>query len=190
MLEGIKERPRPRLLYGITECVKTHSGNMYITLNVDDDLRPFEIFLRIGRSDPVEQAHLEGLARVVSYCLRLGGDPHSIMGNLEGITSEPIWSDGVLIRSAEDGLGKVFRKFLAGEYDDQLISMRAVDGVQLASYQRRLPVNPVEEDDALAVESADKRSAVPWVICPQCNGRAMPVEGCLQCIDCDYEKCS
>lgn len=189
MLEGVRERPRPRLLYGITECVDTHSGKMYITINVDDEsLRPFEVFLRIGRSDSVEQAHLEGLARIVSYCLRLGGDPHAIMDNLEGITSEPIWSDGVLIRSAEDGLGKVFRKFLAGEYDERLLAIRAMDGVRIEAYQQRLPV--ASEEGAAAALSAPVGGGGHWAVCPECQGRAIPTEGCLQCLDCGYEKCS
>lgn len=132
MLAGIRERTRPQSLYGVTECISTHSGNLYVTVNVDKDLRPFEVFLRIGRSNSVEQAHLEGLARIVSYCLRLGGDPDEIMSNLEGITSEPVWNAGTLVRSAEDGLGRMLRKVLAGEYDAMLLAMRDMDGAGAA----------------------------------------------------------
>ena len=194
LLEGVRERARPQLLYGITERVVTHSGNVYITINVDSDLRPFEVFLRIGRSDSVEQAHLEGLARVVSYCLRLGGDPIAIMNNLEGITSEPIWSDGELIRSAEDAVGKTLRKLLAGEYEEMLLSMRARDGVEAGAYQRRLPaiVERVEDSrssPAVPVQSSGGGGG-HWAVCPKCQGRAIPTEGCLHCLDCGYEKCS
>ena len=110
-------RERPRLAAGITPRVETVSGRMFVTVNVDENWRPFEIFLRVGKCGEVEHAHLEGLARIVSYCLRIGGQVEGIIDQLTGITSEPVWDRGVLVRSAEDGVALVLRQVMGGEYD-------------------------------------------------------------------------
>ncbi len=113
-------RVRPSVSAGVTVEVETVGGKMFVTINVDEYKRPFEIFLRVGKCGEVEHAHLEGLARMVSYCLRIGGDPEGVVEHLKGITSEPVWYKGVLIRSAEDGVAYAMRGLLDGQYDEQL----------------------------------------------------------------------
>lgn len=113
-------RVRPAVSAGVTVEVDTVGGKIFVTINVDEYKRPFEIFLRVGKCGEVEHAHLEGLARMVSYCLRIGGDPEGVVEHLKGITSEPVWYRGVLIRSAEDGVAYAMRGLLDGKYDEQL----------------------------------------------------------------------
>lgn len=113
-------RVRPAVSAGVTVEVDTVGGKMFVTIDVDEHKRPFEIFLRIGKCGEVEHAHLEGLARMVSYCLRIGGDPEGVIEHLKGITSEPVWYKGALIRSAEDGVAYAMRGLLDGKYDKQL----------------------------------------------------------------------
>lgn len=113
-------RVRPAVSAGVTVEVETVGGKMFVTIDVDEHKRPFEIFLRIGKCGEVEHAHLEGLARMVSYCLRIGGDPEGVVEHLKGITSEPVWYKGALIRSAEDGVAYAMRGLLDGKYDKQL----------------------------------------------------------------------
>lgn len=123
-------RERPRLAAGITPRVETVSGRMFVTVNVDENWRPFEIFLRVGKCGEVEHAHLEGLARLVSYCLRIGGQIEGIIDQLRGITSDPVWDRGVLVRSAEDGVALVLRQFMDGEYDyllERMLGPRPTD---------------------------------------------------------------
>ena len=109
---------RPAAAPGITVEVETAGGKMFVTVNVDEHRRPFEVFLRIGKAGEVEYAHLEGLGRMISYCLRIGGDPEGVIDHLKGITSEPVWYKGELIRSAEDGVSYVLRRIMSGYYDD------------------------------------------------------------------------
>lgn len=111
-------RMRPAAAPGITVEAETAGGKMFVTVNVDEHRRPFEVFLRIGKAGEVEYAHLEGLGRMISYCLRIGGDPEGIINHLKGITSDPVWHKGTLIRSAEDGVAYVLRRVMSGYYDD------------------------------------------------------------------------
>ena len=133
-------RERPRLAAGITPMVETVSGRMFLTVNVDENWRPFEIFLRVGKCGEVEHAHLEGLARMVSYCLRIGGQVEGIIDQLRGITSEPVWNGGVLVRSAEDGVALVLRQMTDGEYDyllERMLGPRPIDANRAASAEKR-----------------------------------------------------
>ena len=77
-------RVRPAVSAGVTVEVDTVGGKIFVTINVDEYKRPFEIFLRVGKCGEVEHAHLEGLARMVSYCLRIGGDPRGRRRASEG----------------------------------------------------------------------------------------------------------
>ena len=119
-------RVRPSVTVGLTVEVQTAGGKMFVTVNVDEHRRPMEVFLRVGKAGEIEHAHLEGLGRMISYCLRIGGDPEGVIDHLRGITSEPIWDRGILIRSAEDGVAYALHKVLAGEYDEQLDRMLGV----------------------------------------------------------------
>ena len=119
MLQGVSERPRPRrprVLDGVTIKVVVGTGdeerplaNLYVQVNVDDDLRPFEVFLRLGHSDPREQALLEALAKTISYTLRLGGSLREIASDLIGVSAYPVPRPGGFTLSATDGMGKAFR---------------------------------------------------------------------------------
>ena len=133
-------RRPPQLAVGITPKVETVSGRMFVTVNVDENWCPFEIFLRVGKCGEVEHAHLEGLARMVSYCLRIGGQVEGIIDQLRGITSEPVWDRGVLVRSAEDGVALVLRQVVNGEYDyllERMLGPRPTDASRAAGAETR-----------------------------------------------------
>ncbi len=107
-------KDRPAAMLGLTKRVRTGHGTMYVTLNFDEDNKPFEMFTAIGKAGGSEPAHLEGLSRMVSLVLRCGHSPDLIIDQLEGITSEPVWDNGELIRSAEDGIARVLKKYANG----------------------------------------------------------------------------
>lgn len=105
-------RERPAVVTGVTERVRTGHGTMYVTLNFDESGKPFELFTAIGKAGGSEPAHLEGLSRMISLCFRAGIAPEAIVDQLLGITSEPTWDGGELIRSAEDGVARVIKRYL------------------------------------------------------------------------------
>ena len=97
-------RRRPPQVRGVTERVRTSHGNMYITINFDEQGKPFEVFTALGKAGSSDQAQLEGISRLVSMALRSGVAPDAIVAQLRGITDEPVWSEGTLVRSAPDAL--------------------------------------------------------------------------------------
>ena len=173
-------RDRPTAMLGITEKVSTGHGTMYVTLNFDNDDKPFELFTAIGKAGGSEPAHLEGLSRMVSLCLRSGIEPNVIIEQLSGITSEPVWDNGVLIRSAEDGVAHVLRRHLNGRNKPGLASMNSESVAQLGLFAT----------PKYAEASADYAPSVPLTgDCPKCPGRVVHQEGCLRCLECGYTKC-
>ena len=184
-------RERPKLAAGMTAKVETASGRMFVTVNVDEEWRPFEIFLRVGKCGEVEHAHLEGLARMVSYCLRIGGQPEGVIDQLSGITSEPVWDKGALVRSAEDGVALVLRRLLDGEYDRLLERMlgprpaRGNGGAVVEPSAAGEDYQPKSEK----VKRSDIPATGPAIRCVKCSGRVVFQEGCMKCLECGYSKC-
>ncbi len=169
-------RQRPTAVLGVTERVSTGHGTMYVTLNFDGNNKPFELFTAIGKAGGSEPAHLEGLSRMVSLCLRSGIDPKVIIEQLSGITSEPVWDNGVLIRSAEDGVAHVLKRHLNGPNQPGIPSMKSDSAAQLGLFA---PTKIAEDGSHPPVNSG----------CPKCQGRIVHQEGCIRCLECGYTKC-
>ena len=108
-------RPRPRQMEGITERFRTGHGNMYITVNFDQDSMPFEIFAALGKAGGCDSAQLEAVSRLASLGLRSGLDPWDVVTQLQGITCCPAWDEGTLIRSAPDAMAHMLRRALGVE---------------------------------------------------------------------------
>ena len=101
---------RPRLMNGVTERFRTGHGNMYITLNYDDEGKPFELFANLGKAGGCDSAQLEAVSRLASLALRSRVDPSEIIYNLRGITCCPAWDDGTQIRSAPDAMAHMLHR--------------------------------------------------------------------------------
>ena len=170
-------RERPAAVLGITERVRTGHGTMYVTVNFDEENRPFELFTAIGKAGGSEPAHLEGLSRLVTLCLRSGVDPNAIIYHLSGITSEPVWDSGVLIRSAEDGVAHVLRRHINGLNSPGAES----DGVA----QLGLFTTPKFSEPSMEYVPDMPLNGG----CPKCPGRVVHQEGCISCLECGYTKC-
>ena len=54
------ERQRPSRIKGVTERVRTGHGNMFVTINYDEDADPFEVFIAVGKAGGCDSAQLEG----------------------------------------------------------------------------------------------------------------------------------
>ena len=173
-------RERPPSVLGITERVRTGHGTMYVTVNFDEDNKPFELFTAIGKAGGSEPAHLEGLSRLVTLCLRAGVDPNAIIYHLSGITSEPVWDNGVLIRSAEDGVAHVLKRHLYGLNNPGASGMESDGAAQLGLF-----TTPKFSESGAEYVTGTSLSGG----CPKCPGRVVHQEGCIRCLECGYTKC-
>lgn len=172
-------RERPREIRGVTERVRTGHGNMYITINFDEEQLPFEVFSTLGKAGGCDSAQLEAISRLVTLALRSGIDPQEIVTHLRGITCCPAWDEGTLVRSAPDAVALAVERHLRenGHGSNRLSTSEPV-ATQLGFS------TDVEEPAINNIIDTGRR-------CPDCNGPVMFQEGCVKCVDafCAWSKC-
>jgi len=175
---------RPRTMIGMTHKVRTGNGTMYVTVNVDSAGGPFEVFCQLGKAGSTDAAHLEAISRLISLSLRAGVDLESIIHQMKGITSNPIWDDGVLVASPPDAVALVLAKYLSDENGKtEIWNERTMQGAQLGLFTPN------------QVEAVQQEKLTPWtdsestVTCPDCSGTLAYQEGCLMCHACGFNKC-
>jgi ribonucleoside-diphosphate reductase alpha chain len=116
---GLRPRYRPAITRGRTERMRTGEGNLYVTIN-EDEQGLCEVFTTIGKAGGNAAAQSEAISRLISLCLRSGVDPREIVNQLKGISGPtPIWDSGTLILSAPDAIGKAIERYLVEREEGQ-----------------------------------------------------------------------
>ena len=175
-------RQRPDSVRGVTDRVRTGHGTMYVTVNMDTEGHPFEVFTTLGKAGGCDSANLDALARLISLALRSGIDPNQIVDQLHGITCCPVWDAGTLVRSSPDAVSLILSRHIPDQEDWQLGSKDATQTGSVA----QLGLFPSTQDKT----TGDSRARPPsGARCPKCSGFLIHQEGCLRCLDCGYTKC-
>ncbi len=174
------ERDRPSVIRGITERVRTGHGNMYVTINYDENEEPFEVFIAVGKAGGCDSAQLEGISRLATLALRAGIDPAQVIKHLQGITCCPAWDGGTLVRSAPDGLALVLSRHLKQDPDTPPAEPEA-SAIQPGML---MPQASKQANGANGHVSTNRSR------CPECSvGTLIYQEGCQNCPECGYNKC-
>ena len=183
---GLTPRIRPHEMKGVTERIRTGHGNMFITINFDDDERPFEVFSTLGKAGGCESASLEAISRLASMALRSGVDPTAIVEQLRGITCTPAWDQGTLIGSPADAVAKALERHIPGMPRDQKRRAFAAQlKLKTAAYTEP---NTVKNGNGNGSSSPSNEHRV-GVRCPDCNTALIFQEGCLACLSCGWNRC-
>ena len=159
---GYHPRRRPAVTHGVTERIRTGEGNIYVTIN-EDDQGLCEVFSTIGKAGGNAAAQSEAISRLISLALRSGIDPQEIVKSLKGISGPtPVWEDGELILSAPDAIGRALERYLQREAE------------------------PRTEFTAPGAETAGTKATVT---CPECGSTVVHESNCLNCKHCGWSKC-
>ena len=78
-------RRRPRTLPSTTMKLRTEHGNLYVTVSVDEEGRPFEVFGALGKAGTFTSGVTELACRLISLHLRRGTPLDEIVGQCQGI---------------------------------------------------------------------------------------------------------
>ena len=176
-------RERPRQIHGVTERVRTGHGNMYITINFDEQNEgsPFEVFSTLGKAGGCDSAQLEAISRLVSLALRSGISAQEVVTQLKGITCCPAWDQGTLVRSGPDAVALALERHIVGNTD-------APEAAEAESVQLQFTAEPVTPSGN-GNGTGNRNGVYPARKCPDCNTPVIFQEGCLMCISCGWNKC-
>jgi ribonucleoside-diphosphate reductase alpha chain len=162
---------------GTTTKVTTGCGNLYVTINVDEEGKPFELFTQMGKAGGCAASQLEALGRLVSLGFRSGIEVKSIIEQLRNIRCpSPSWEKGQRIFSCADAIARVIERRL----------------INAPSLQASIPIPTVamkhsSEDERAPVDLGDRGDIVG--VCPDCGGALRHEEGCVKCYACGFSKC-
>lgn len=160
-----KERPRPNVITGKTYKIKTGYGNLYVTINSDEN-GPFELFAQIGKSGGFATSFTEAIGRLISLSLRSGIDPKLIVEQLRGIRSPLIsWDNGDKVYSIPDAIGLALQREISEKKDVQTSLMNEKKGI------------------VVVVDNGNNPE------CPECNSMLEFTNGCILCPVCGWSQC-
>jgi ribonucleoside-diphosphate reductase alpha chain len=143
---------------------------------------PAQIFTQLGKGGQVVNADLEGMSRLASLCLRLGGSLEQVVKQLEGVGSQKMvpTKEGN-ISSLSDGIAIALKKYmlLRKEYEKE----REGD--------KNIKVDPAKVAKVIKENKISKNEADYAEACPECGSKMEAKEGCWICSseECGYSKC-
>ena len=173
----IAPRPRPEVIIGTTTKVSTGCGNLYVTINVDEDGKPFELFTQMGKAGGCAASQLEATGRLVSLAFRAGIEVKSIIEQLRNIRCpSPSWEKGQRIFSCADAIARVVERRLVNTQP----AMAVPESVTI-------PMKHSHDDQLQSSDLDDQVNIVG--MCPDCGGALRHEEGCVKCHGCGYSKC-
>jgi len=174
----IKPKARKDVIHGSTWKIRTGCGNLYVTVNEDEDGKLFEIFNQIGKAGGCAASQSEAIGRLVSLALRSGVDPGDIIRQLKGISCHtPVWYREGKILSCSDAVAKAIEWHLDEKGQKPRTDLAAVGEIRALLPERQEQI-PRDTSFSIFLRGA----------CPECGGPLIFEEGCVKCL-CGYSDC-
>jgi len=159
-VQKIIPRKRPEVIRGTTRRMRTGCGNLYITINEDEDGNIFELFTHMGKAGGCAASQAEAIGRLISLALRSNIEPIEIQKQLRGISCHsPAWDNGGKISSCSDAISKALERYRE-------------------KGERGNGSSRPEEKEIMLCGA-----------CPECGGAVEHEGGCIVCRDCGFTKC-
>ena len=177
----IAPRPRPEVIIGTTTKVATGCGNLYVTINLDEQGKAFELFTQMGKAGGCAASQLEAIGRLVSLAFRSSIEVKSIIEQLRNIRCpSPSWEKGQRIFSCADAIASVIEK--------RLVSLQA-SSPDFALEAAQVAMKHSSDDEHADIDEAGANHGEIVGVCPDCGGALRHEEGCMKCHACGFSKC-
>jgi ribonucleoside-diphosphate reductase alpha chain len=178
LAEEKKPRNRPALTHGVTQKLPTGCGNLYITINEDEE-GICEVFSTMGKSGGCAASQSEAVSRMVSLALRSGISIDSIIKQVKGIRCpSPAWGEGGSILSCPDAIARALERYTKDAVGHQHSKPRVVSVQPTVAYT---------STDCSKGGNTNHLGLCPE--CPDCGGLLEFGEGCAFCRGCGFSKC-
>ncbi len=185
-VNNVVPRQRPEIATGFTEKVKIGCGNLYVTVNYDEN-GICEVFTNTGRAGGCP-SQSEATARLVSIALRSGIDHKYIVEQLKGIRCpSTIRQKGLKVMSCPDAIGRLIEKVAKIQNGSNIASAE----LSISEDQKfKGPTAKVYDDVEESTWEEDKVSDIEsQSTCPECGKPVEHEGGCMVCRNCGYSKC-
>ncbi len=173
-------RERPERLSGVTYKMKTPQGTAYINITKDNESRPFEVFLTVGKAGSDVSGLSEALGRLMSGWLRASKNPtdtvKEVITQLIGIGgSSSVGFGPNRISSVPDAVAKIF----AREF-----------GITVKQNGNNIVDPASESDGSSSIKSKSNSAFAHRDMCPECGNSTLVLEeGCAKCYTCGFSRC-
>jgi ribonucleoside-diphosphate reductase alpha chain len=159
--QKIVPRKRPDVIKGSTRLMKTGCGNLYVTINEDEEGHLFELFTSMGKAGGCAASQSEAIGRLVSLAFRSNLEPEEVMRQLKGISCHShAWVEGGKITSCSDAIAKSLEKYLT------------------------------KTGNGNGNGHKEEHQEVMFIgRCPECGGAVEHASGCAVCHNCGFTKC-
>ncbi|MDO8507962.1 MAG: vitamin B12-dependent ribonucleotide reductase [bacterium] len=176
-------RQRARVTYGRTIQIMTGCGKLYVTVNEDEEGRPFELFSAMGKAGGCAASQAEAISRMVSTSLRSGIEPKIIIKHLKSIACHRPFGFGPdRITSCSDAIARALESFISPP------TLGIVRDQSIVKEQEQLEIK-IEEVSTQTVKPEIKRESYIGGICRECGGPIEYEGGCMVCRSCGYSEC-
>lgn len=186
-IRAIAPRVRPEITRGITEKIVIGCGNLYVTVNYDDE-GICEVFANLGRAGGCP-SQSEAASRLISIALRSGMDVSAIIEQLKGIRChstlrQRATNKNIKVLSCPDAIGRVLEKVAKVKAKEDEAK---TNGILPSDYPME-PIDAVAENGNGFNHSELSGDSVNQP-CPDCGGTLEHEGGCVVCRACGYSKC-
>jgi ribonucleoside-diphosphate reductase alpha chain len=193
-LSLLEKRPRARkdVIHGSTRKVRTGCGNLYVTVNEDEEGNLFEIFNQIGKAGGCAASQSEAIGRLVSLALRTGVEPEDIVRQLKGISCHtPVWYQEGKILSCADAVAKALEWHLQEKRVSPKVASPLEGKASSSHLEEQIRVLLSNGSLLDSQGPMGRNTSVPIFLrgaCPECGGPLLYEEGCVKCL-CGYSDC-
>ncbi len=193
----ITPRPRPEITSGFTERMKIGCGNLYVTVNYDEN-GICEVFTSTGKAGGCP-SQSEATARLCSVALRSGMSVREVCTQLRGIRCpSTIRQKGMSCTSCPDAIAKAVMKvndYIEGYKSGDTLSLQAEPLTGTLSHAGG-PKRAFGEDTTDHPNDNIPLSQTPRFTgnklsksCPDCGNPIQHESGCTICISCGFSHC-
>lgn len=175
---------RPHRAYGFTEKIRINSNDgmtkVYVTINIDENGAPFEVF--INANDPVIADTAQALGRIITQMLRYGctkDNVAQVVKHLKRGQSNFFSLPMQIARLIEEAacLGVEFPK-----KDDEADGFRGLTDAERESRRQ------LEKATTTKIGTAYSKQARKLVVCPECGEESYDKVACY-CHSCGASRC-
>jgi len=182
----VTPRKRPAAITGSTRLMGTGCGNLYVTINQDDEGNVFELFTQMGKGGGCASSQSEALGRMISLALRSNIGKDEIVKQLKGISChQPMWSATGRVLSCADAVARSLEMHTMSVSWDGVAGNKTHKGDKASGNGG----NGNGKKNGNGGKSAVVESHHLVGACVECGGAVEHEGGCAVCHDCGFTRC-